>query len=115
MARDIWVYAFRNPLSENQLGVVREKLDGFVSNWKSHGQETPGEYFYNYNQFFFLHNPKPESLSGCSIDGLMHVFQEIKLLHQLDALSDLFFYRDKKGSIVSVEKYNLKKKLKPRS
>ena len=109
MIKDLWIYAFRAPLTKDQLKKVEEEVSGFVLNWKSHGREVPGEYFYKYDQFFFLHNTNP--LSGCSIDGLTNVFKGIKSRYQLDALRDLFFYRSREGKIVSVEKYDLKKKI----
>lgn len=89
----IWIFGFKEKLSEEDIKIVRDELDTFVVNWKSHKKPVIGDYEILYDRFVIL--VAESSLSGCSIDSSVNVLRKLKNEHNLDAFNqDLVYYRD---------------------
>ncbi|HEM49574.1 MAG TPA: hypothetical protein ENO27_05125 [Caldithrix sp.] len=92
----IWIYGFRDALTDNELSIVKNEIENFVTNWKSHKYPVKGSYEILLNRFVIL--AAESSVSGCSIDSSVSVFKKLRDEHKLDALNqDLVFYKNGTG------------------
>ncbi len=92
----IWIYGFKEQLSEKDVKIICDELDSFVENWNSHNKPVKGDYEILHDRFVIL--VAESSVSGCSIDNSVKVFRKLKNEHNLDGLNqDLVYYRDSNG------------------
>lgn len=75
----LWVFGARAPLDEVDTPRLLKAVDGFLKSWKAHGEAlTCGREF---RDDFFLAvgvDERASNASGCSIDGLFRVLQQIE-------------------------------------
>lgn len=92
----IWIFGFKEKLSEEDIKIVSNELDAFVVSWKSHKKPVIGDYEILHDRFIIL--VAESSVSGCSIDSLVNVFRKLKDEYNLDALNqDLVYYQESNG------------------
>lgn len=92
----IWIFGFKEKLSDEDIKIVSDELDCFILNWNSHKKPVKGDYEILYDRFVIL--VAEPSLSGCSIDSSINVLRKLNNEHNLDALNqDLVYYRDSNG------------------
>lgn len=95
-----WVFGSSRPISASD-PVLTARLDGFFSQWNSHGAPVSGRWKILEERFLVVvREPEGAEVSGCSIDAMMG---EVKRLEKemgtrfLD--SSRIFYRDGTGNV----------------
>ena len=92
----IWIYGFKDELSDQDIKIVEHELQNFVAGWKSHKDPVKGSYEILLSRFVIL--VAESSVSGCSIDSSVSVFKKLRDEYQLDALNqDLVYFRNQEG------------------
>ena len=101
----IWIYGFKNALTNADKELVHKKLNHFINTWKSHGKDVDGDYSILYNQFVIIAT-NYNVISGCSIDSSVQTFRDLKNNHNIDALDfNIIFYQDR-GKIEAISRTN---------
>ena len=101
-----WVFGADKTLTATQARALLAEVDRYLAQWRAHGAPlTVGRDFTDGRFLIVAVDQTTEGASGCSIDGL---FRALKALgSQLGAslvTSGLVFYRDKEGSVNSVDR-----------
>jgi hypothetical protein len=101
-----WVFGADKALNSVQASTLLAEVDRYLSQWRAHGAAlTVGRDFRDGRFLTVAVDQSTEGASGCSIDGL---FRALKALgSQLGSslvTSGLVFYRDKDGSVKSVDR-----------
>ncbi len=90
----LWVYGFEHELSTSEIALIAKTMDDFTRNWTSHGATVTGDYLICHRMFVLLCGNCPTGISGCSIDGSVRIFKNLKEHHHLNGLNhDLVYYR----------------------
>lgn len=75
----VWIYQAARPFNEAESGEVQQMLDGFTSQWKSHGTPVKGAGYLLFNQFLILMADEAATgVSGCSTDSSVRLVKEIE-------------------------------------
>jgi hypothetical protein len=101
-----WVFGADKTLTATQASTLLAEVDRYLAQWRAHGAPlTVGRDLRDGRFLTVAVDQNTEGASGCSIDGL---FRALKALgSQLGAslvTSGLVFYRDKDGSVKSVDR-----------
>jgi len=101
----VWVFGADHDLDDSATDLLRE-VDRFLSQWHAHGAPLTAARDWKYRRFLTVAvDQSTAGASGCSIDGL---FRSLKSLEsRLGAsmvTSGLIFYRDRNGSVQSVDR-----------
>lgn len=95
MHPDIWIYSFKNILTDHQLSIVNKYLVHFIKQWNTHGESVTGFYKILRKKFVAVYIETDQTVSGCSIDSVVKVFKELRDNHGLDALDfNLVHFKD---------------------
>ena len=101
----LWIYGFKAPLSQQQRGLVSERLDGFMASWNTHGDAVAGGWCFIEDRFVAVAGHNPGGVSGCSIDSSVENFKWLKENHDLDGLDrTMVFYRDGSGAVQTADR-----------
>ncbi len=93
----IWIYGFSRPVNNHESEIIKQYLDTFIQNWKSHGDKVQGACEFLHNRFVIIAAHIP-GVSGCSIDSSVDVFKQLKDTYNLDALNlHNVYYRNNEG------------------
>ena len=100
----LWVFAADRPLEEAERQTVRERVRAFVEEWHAHGRPVVGAFDLLHDRFLLVAaDEEATGVSGCSIDSLYRVLQEVEREVGLNLLdSSLVHFRDAGGAIRSV-------------
>jgi hypothetical protein len=101
-----WVFGADRDLDKGATDLLLNEVDRFLSQWHAHGSPLTAARDWKYGRFLTVAvDQSTAGASGCSIDGL---FRSLKAMEpRLGAslvTSGLVFYRDKKGTIESVDR-----------
>jgi hypothetical protein len=97
----VWIYQANRPFKEEELDVLKPKLDEFLKQWTAHGQDLNAAYDLPYNRFIVLGlDQSVAGASGCSIDSSVHFIQEVEKEFQID-LMDKMNVTYKNGAFVA--------------
>ena len=108
----LWLFGFEQPLSADDKAQIKETLETFLQQWKSHGAPVTGGYEILHDRFVAVAGLSADGLSGCSIDSCVANFKELKSRFGLDGLNrGLVFYRDSRGDVQSVSRLTFQQKL----
>ncbi len=106
----LWVYPFREPLTEPTRRLVEQTLNGFLPTWASHGAPVRGRFLIYEDRFLLLAGYCPTGMSGCSIDSSVENFKALRDQHGLNGLDrSLVFFRDTEGQILAEHFFNFQK------
>ena len=73
-----WIFPLKTKIREDKSDLVIEKVNDFLSQWKSHGVPVSGLYRIFFGQIILVYVVDPLGLpSGCSIDSLRTALSEI--------------------------------------
>ena len=73
----LWIFGARSPLDDVDETRLLGAVDGFLKQWKAHGQPlTCGRTFVGEHFLAVAVDERASDASGCSIDGLFHLLQE---------------------------------------
>ena len=98
----LWVYPFREPLTEPTSRLIEQTLNGFLPTWVSHGDPVKGRFVIHEERFLLLTGDCSAGISGCAIDSSVQNFKALRDQHGLDGLDrSLVFFRDTEGRILA--------------
>ena len=101
----IWVYIFKQELSDNEAAQVKNSFDQFVASWQCHGSELTGAYELIEKRIIILGVDENQNVSGCSIDSSVRVLKALREDIGVDALDQtLIHYRDENNDIHSASR-----------
>ena len=73
-----WVFAARAPLDEVDTPRLLAAVDGFLMTWQAHGAPLTCAREFRDEHFLVIGvDVREADASGCSIDGLFHVLQQV--------------------------------------
>jgi hypothetical protein len=108
----VWLFGFQKPLSREDKTRIKETLDTFLQQWKSHSVSVAGGYEILHDRFVAVAGHGADGLSGCSIDSCVANFKALKARFGLDGLNrGLVFYRDNQGNVRSANRPTFQQKL----
>src|ERR1051325_1174697 len=74
----VWVYQSDRAFTDNEVSEIKDVLDEFVTQWKSHAVPVKGYGAVLFNQFIvFVADERATGVSGCSIDSSVRVVQQL--------------------------------------
>lgn len=74
----VWIFQSTRKLSEFEERFIRQKMDQFIPGWAAHGSNLFGGYDLLEAHFLVVAVDESNAMaSGCSVDKLMHMVQEI--------------------------------------
>lgn len=83
----VWVFQSKTALTQNQLSKIEQELLYFTNNWQAHGNDLLASYKLIYNRFIVVALDEASyEATGCSIDKLTHLIQEIEKTQNLSLL-----------------------------
>ena len=98
----LWVYPFREPLTEPTSRLVEQTLNEFLPGWASHGTAVRGRFLIYADRFLLLTGDCPAGISGCAIDSSVGNLKVLRDQHGLDGLDrSLILFRDTEGRILA--------------
>ncbi len=107
----VWIYASPRILNQAEIDFCKTKLEFFISNWQSHGQDIVANYQIVDKTFIVIAADQSKtSVGGCSIDKSVHQMQELSTALGLDFLNRNVFY-EKNGIIKSIKPLEAKKNI----
>jgi hypothetical protein len=75
----VWIYQSNRRFTINEALEIEEKLNEFVSQWKSHGTPVKGSAHLFFGQFIILiADETATGVSGCSTDSSVRLIKEIE-------------------------------------
>lgn len=95
----IWIFASDRPLPGREGKILLERVDAFLDQWKAHGAPLRSAREWRDDRFLAIGiDPTVEQASGCSIDGLFRVLQELERSLATGLVAGgRVFYRDRNG------------------
>ena len=91
----LWVYPLARPLTGAGRARVTQRLDGFLSEWNSHGAAVTGAYEIFEDRFILVTGYLEDGVSGCSTDSMMRVMKALRDEHGIDGFDrSLVYFRD---------------------
>lgn len=84
----LWIFQSSKKISGELFSHISERLDSFLSSWAAHGSELFSGFDIRHDRFIII--AVDEALApatGCSIDGMMAVIQELDQSYNLDLLN----------------------------
>jgi hypothetical protein len=107
-----WIFGSSLPLNEEDAR-LRQRLDGFFSQWNSHGDAVAGRWRVLEDRFLVVQrDPEGAEVSGCSIDSMVGQVKELERelgTRLLD--SSRIFYRSADGSVQSATRPEFKTRI----
>ncbi len=97
----VWIYQANRSFSEPELEEIKNKLEGFITNWAAHGSDLQAGYDIRYKRFIIVGlNQRVASATGCSIDASVQFIQQLEKDYNVD-LMDKMNVSYKQGEFVA--------------
>ncbi len=75
----IWIYQSNRILSDQEQGLIQQRLDDFTSQWQAHGHALAAQGEIRHQQFLILSvDENIAGATGCSIDKSVYLMKEIE-------------------------------------
>jgi hypothetical protein len=104
----VWIFQATRKLSEFEENLIRKKFDDFIPEWAAHGNELYGAYSVEKHHFIVVGVDEAKAPpSGCSIDKLMHLIEDLGKEVEIDFTNRLMIALENTGEIklVSMEEF----------
>ncbi len=86
----IWVYPSNRKFSPEEIALITERTEQFLSEWTSHGADLSAGFEIPYDRFLVLGlNQTKAAASGCSIDASVHFIQSLQSELGVDLLDKM--------------------------
>ncbi len=105
----IWIYVANRLLTDTEQMAIKVELEAFCASWAAHGNQLSADFDIFHNQIFVLGvDEQIEAASGCSIDKVTAIFQQIDGQLQLDLFNrmNLTFLHNDAIRIVKMQEIN---------
>jgi hypothetical protein len=95
----LWIFAAERVLTDDEQQQLFDELDGFLEEWKAHGEPLSAARDLRYGQFLLVAaDESTAGASGCSIDALTGVLRRVEGRLGVELASNApVFYRDEQG------------------
>ena len=89
----VWIYGSEKKLNMNQIEYIENKISNHLVNWQSHKKDIEAAVQIVENRFLIIAVDETKvSASGCSIDSLYRLIQDIELQLSISLLNRLNVY-----------------------
>ncbi|TYP98542.1 hypothetical protein BC792_101199 [Sphingobacterium allocomposti] len=97
----VWIYQSSRFLTDEEVAVVTDILQEFVSQWTAHGNQLAGSFEVRYHLFIILQVDEEKAMvTGCSIDKSVHLLKKIEATLGVSLFDRLnIAYRDQNMNI----------------
>ncbi|MFV0237536.1 MAG: ABC transporter ATPase [Flavobacteriales bacterium] len=96
----LWVFQSDRPFTKIEIEQISIIVKQFLIQWNTHGTPLESNLKISYNQFIIIHvNEDKSHVSGCSIDSLMHMIQDLEKKFNLSLLNRMNIAYKEKGTI----------------
>lgn len=102
----IWVFAARDPIRGERAERLLREVDAWLDEWQAHGVPLRCARDWRDDHFLAIGvDQSVEGASGCSIDALFRIFQDLQSAVGTTLLGGgRIFYRDGAGTVRSVDR-----------
>lgn len=102
----VWVFGAASPVTGDAASRVLQAADEHLAQWRAHGVPLVCARDWREDRFLAIAVDEAASdASGCSIDALFHVLQDIEAELGVSLVpSGLVYWRDSAGQVVSAER-----------
>ena len=108
----VWIYSSEKKLNMNQIEYIENKISNHLVNWQSHKKDIEAALQIVENRFLIIAVDETKvSASGCSIDSLYRLIQDIELQLSISLLNRLNVYCVINDNIVCLPISSLKDKV----
>ena len=108
----VWIYSSEKELNMNQIEYIENKISNHLVNWQSHKKDIEAAVQIVENRFVIIAVDETKvSASGCSIDSLYRLIQDIELQLSISLLNRLNVYCVINDNIVCLPISSLKDKV----
>ena len=108
----VWIYSSEKKLNMNQIEYIENKISNHLVNWQSHKKDIEAAVNIVENRFVIIAVDETKvSASGCSIDSLYRLIQDIELQLSISLLNRLNVYCVINDKIVCLPFSSLKDKV----
>tara|TARA_B100001287_G_scaffold276139_1_gene285942 strand:+ start:5808 stop:6272 length:465 start_codon:yes stop_codon:yes gene_type:complete len=108
----VWIYSSEKKLNINQLAYIENKISNHLVNWQSHKKNIQAALDIVEDRFIIIAVDETKvSASGCSIDSLQRLIQDIELHLSISLLNRLNVYCVINDEIVCLPISSLKDKV----
>ena len=108
----VWIYSSEKELNMNQIEYIENKISNHLVNWQSHKKDIEAAVHIVENRFVIIAVDETKvSASGCSIDSLYRLIQDIELQLSISLLNRLNVYCVINDNIVCLPISSLKDKV----
>ena len=108
----VWIYSSEKELNMNQIEYIENKISNHLVNWQSHKKDIEAAVQIVENRFVIIAVDETKvSASGCSIDSLYRLIQDIELQLSISLLNRLNVYCVINDKIVCLPISSLKDKV----
>ena len=108
----VWIYSSEKKLNMNQIEYIENKISNHLVNWQSHKKDIEAAVQIVENRFLIIAVDETKvSASGCSIDSLYRLIQDIELQLSISLLNRLNVYCVINDNIVCLPISSLKDKV----
>ena len=86
----VWIYQANRSFSETELSEIKTKLIQFIDRWSTHGKDLEASFEIKYKRFIVIAlNQDVNAASGCSIDDLVAIIQQLEKDYNVDLLDKM--------------------------
>jgi len=86
----VWVYQSNREFTANELSEICSGIEGFIEEWRRHGDDLKASYQIKYNQFIVIAvDENYNEVSGCSIDASVNFIKNIEQKFSVDLTNKL--------------------------
>lgn len=86
----IWIYQANRTFSEEELPILKDKLNSFLNGWTAHGQDLQSGYELPYNRFIVIGiDQNIHAATGCSIDASVSFIQQLEKEFNVDLMDKM--------------------------
>ena len=95
----VWINGFADTLADTDQQRIRQLLQPFCATWQSHGDPVTASFDIWLDRFVITAAATAGGVSGCSTDGFVRNFKQLRA-EGLDGLNGgLIYYRDNAGRV----------------
>ena len=88
----VWIYHSNRPFDDQELPMVKVKLQQFARQWVSHNRQLRAHGDILHNRFVVLMVDESQSgASGCSIDSSVNFLKSLQAEHNVDLFDRMIF------------------------
>ena len=108
----VFIFQSEEILTDQQIDKANDFIRLFINNWQSHGQDIKASFSIKYHKFIIVAiDSSYNQASGCSIDKLTHMIQELGVTLNTNLMNRDSVFLDDKDDIKAVKLNQLKSKI----